>query len=59
MKYPDVSEKAWYEKYIDYVTDLGLMEGYEDGTFHPDNPATRAELATVVARLCEELNIKP
>lgn len=58
MKYPDIPEKAWYTEYVDYVTELGLMEGYEDGTFHPDRAASRAELATVVARLCEKLDIK-
>lgn len=59
MNYPDVPEKAWYTKYVKYVTDLGLMKGYEDGTFRPNNHMTRAELATVITRLCELLDIKP
>ncbi len=48
--YPDVSEDAWYYVAICTLTNGGLIEGYPDGTFRPDNPITRAELATIISR---------
>lgn len=41
----------WAEEAIEYARQQGLMEGYPDGTFKPDEPVTRAELAEVVWRL--------
>lgn len=41
----------WAEKEIRWCLDKGLMKGYPDGSFHPDKPVTRAELAAVLARL--------
>jgi hypothetical protein len=35
------------------VGTLGLMKGYPDGTFRPDEPVTRAELVSALYRLCE------
>ena len=49
-KYSDVKATDWYAKHIAYVSDKGLMEGYEDGSFKPEDKITRAEYATVVAR---------
>ena len=41
----------WAEKVIRRCIERGLMRGYEDGSFQPDKPVTRAELATVLDRL--------
>ena len=38
----------WAEKYIDSAESKGWIKGYEDGTFKPDNPITRAEFITLV-----------
>nr|WP_243734889.1 N-acetylmuramoyl-L-alanine amidase [Paenibacillus turpanensis] len=46
--YPDVPAGSWYEPYVKVVSDLGIMTGYEDGSFHPEDPVSRAELAKVV-----------
>ena len=43
----------WAEETIRWCMETGLMQGYEDGTFQPDKPVTRAELATVIKRLEE------
>lgn len=48
--YPDVDEESWYYIAICTLTNGGLIEGYPDGTFKPDNPITRAELATIISR---------
>lgn len=45
------TEKHWAKDYINFISDKGLMKGYADGTFKPDEKVTRAELATVLARM--------
>ncbi|WP_242985420.1 S-layer homology domain-containing protein [Vallitalea okinawensis] len=44
-------EGHWAEKNIEEATGAGLMIGYPDGTFRPDETVTRAEFATVLAKL--------
>ena len=46
-------EGHWAEEYITKVMDDGIMQGYPDGSFKPDQPVTRAELATVLAKIIE------
>lgn len=48
--------KHWAEAAIEKVKELELMSGYPDGTFKPDNPVTRAELASVLTRFYEMTN---
>lgn len=38
----------WAEKYIKNLYFADIFTGYEDGTFRPDTPITRAELAKVI-----------
>ncbi len=45
----------WAEKEINDWTSKGLIAGYEDSTFKPDNPITRAEFIALVNR---SFNIK-
>jgi uncharacterized protein YkwD len=33
---------------IAYITDAGIVQGYEDGTFRPDNPINRAEFTKIL-----------
>ena len=49
--FPDVPAGRWYTKYVSHLTQLGIMKGYEDGTFMPNNKITRAEFATIISRL--------
>jgi LmbE family N-acetylglucosaminyl deacetylase len=49
--YTDVPRNHWAARYIDEVTNAGVMRGYDDGSFHPDDPITRAELVTVLLQL--------
>lgn len=41
----------WAEDNIRWCIAHGLMTGYPDGSFRPNEPVTRAELATVLRRL--------
>jgi major membrane immunogen (membrane-anchored lipoprotein) len=40
----------WAEKPIQKLIDLGVINGYPDQTFKPDQPVTRAEFAKIVAK---------
>ena len=48
--YSDVPADAWYADFIDAAVDLGLIEGYPDGTIRPNATITRAESCTIVNR---------
>jgi len=41
--------------YIAVAVEEGLIDGYEDGTFRPNRPVTRAELAALLDRTGEQL----
>lgn len=49
-RYPDVLQH-WARGYIETASDFGLFTGYDDGTFRPQSPVTRAEFAVVLSRL--------
>ena len=43
----------WAESTINKWKDKGIIAGYTDGTFKPDNPVTRAELAKILTEAFE------
>ena len=49
--YTDVAEDANYSEAVTVLSGLGILTGYEDGSFKPDATITRAEFATVVIRM--------
>lgn len=49
--YSDVTQSDWGAQSIADVTKAGYMSGYPDGTFRPNQPITRAELAAIAARI--------
>jgi len=48
--FKDVPKGTWYYGYVNAAAKAGLVTGYEDGTYRPNNPVTRAELAVVGLR---------
>jgi hypothetical protein len=46
----------WAEKYIKKAEALGYVTGYEDGSFKPDQPITRAEAMTLINRVLERMD---
>ena len=48
--FPDVPIDHWAYKFIEYAKADDIVSSYPDGTFKPDQDATRADLASVVAR---------
>ena len=51
--YSDVSEDDWYNNAVSTLTNAGILDGYEDGTFKPNGNITRAEFATIAVRFFE------
>ncbi len=49
-QYNDVIGSEWYSQAIHAVSKAGLMSGYPDGSFKPDQSITRAELISVISR---------
>ena len=50
LTFPDLPEGHWAKPYIDDLTARGILNGLPDGTYAPDRPMTRAELAVQVAQ---------
>ncbi|MEM8808475.1 MAG: family 10 glycosylhydrolase [Cyanobacteria bacterium P01_G01_bin.38] len=43
-------QNHWAQDCIEKLTEQGLITGYPDGTFKPEQPVTRAEFATLVIK---------
>ena len=52
-KYSDVADNYWANEWIARATDAGVMIGYPDKTFKPDQPITKAEVFAVIAQLID------
>lgn len=44
-------ENHWAKTSINKAIQQGILKGYDDGTFKPDNPITRAEACAIIAKL--------
>ena len=51
--FEDTIASAWYIKYVNFASKAGIVGGYPNGTFGPDNNITRAEVAKVVTKILE------
>lgn len=49
LSFTDVPEGHWAKPYIDVLTAREVLNGLPDGSFAPDRPMTRSELAVQVA----------
>ena len=47
--FPDVKINDWFYGYVETAVKYGLVKGYPDGTFKPNNPVSRSEAITVLA----------
>lgn len=50
----DVTENDWAKDYIETLADKNIVSGYEDGTFGPYSPLTRAEAVAIINRVLVE-----
>ena len=52
--FSDVAADNSYKAAIDELVALKIVNGYEDGTFKPENTITRAELVSMLVRIVPE-----
>jgi Mg-chelatase subunit ChlD len=48
--FTDVAPDAWYTSYIEAAARVGLIQGFEDGTYRPNENITRAQACVIVNR---------
>ena len=48
--FTDVDIDAWYTEYVEAAARVGLIEGFQDGTFRPNTNITRAQACVIVNR---------
>ena len=48
--YSDMDENHWAYQSIKFLTEVGVVVGYPDGTYKPDIPVTRAEFASMAIK---------
>lgn len=54
--FSDVAVNSWYAPYVKWAHDTGVIRGYGDGTFGPEDIVTRAQMATMIANYIEKSN---
>ncbi|MEX1028564.1 MAG: S8 family serine peptidase [Paenibacillaceae bacterium] len=50
INFKDLSSEHWAYDYIRQGIDAGIIAGYEDGSFRPDQAISRAEMAVMIAK---------
>lgn len=53
-RFSDVEECSWYETAIAAMDSNKIMTGYSDGTFRPDQPMTRGEVASALYQIMKK-----
>lgn len=48
--FADIQEGAWYANGVMWAAENGIVTGYPDGNFGPDDPITREQMATIFYR---------
>jgi len=51
----DVGEGYWAKNEIEIAAIHGLVKGYEDGSYRPEHPITREEMAVMLGRVLTDL----
>ncbi len=50
LEFSDTDKDQWYADYVGWAVESGIVLGYNDNTFKPNNPVLRQELASLIAR---------
>lgn len=53
IEFTDVGADHWAKVFLDNLSAQGSVAGFPDGSFQPDRPITRLELAVHIARMFE------
>jgi hypothetical protein len=58
VSYSDVSGNYWARDFIVELTRRGILTGFPDGTFRPNEPVTRAQFAALVAAVFKKSKVR-
>jgi len=50
LSYPDCVAGSWYAKAVAWASEQGVVKGYDNGSFGPNDPITREQLAAMLHR---------
>lgn len=50
QRFSDVKKNDWYSRYVLKAESLGIIQGYNDGSFRPNEQVTRAEALAIIFR---------
>ncbi|MBD2066282.1 S-layer homology domain-containing protein [Leptolyngbya sp. FACHB-671] len=48
--FPDVRPDDWASVYIQALAERGIIQGFPDGSFRPNDPVTRAQFAVMIGK---------
>lgn len=54
--FKDIPPAYWAKGYVELAYELGIINGYEDGTFRPERPIRRDELTAMIVRTLKVSN---
>lgn len=57
--FKDVPEGHWASSAVGRLSQLGILEGFPDGTFRGDEPVSRFQAAAIVTRVLEKTAVPP
>lgn len=52
--FPDVKKDFWGREYIDKAVRAGVISGFDDGKFHPDEKITYEQAVKMIVQYCEK-----
>lgn len=58
ITFTDIKSNHWSYESIKALSQMGIINGYEDGSFRPDDKLTRAEAVTILVKYSLKDNIK-
>ena len=53
VSFPDVAEDAWYTDAVRWAVSEGVVSGYDNGNFGPEDVVTREQLAVILYALAD------
>ncbi len=56
--YPDVEDNVWYSEALAFCINIGIVTGFEDGTMRPNAEISRAEMAVMLVKLMDYLELE-
>ena len=53
VSFGDVADGAWYAKAVRWAAGSGVVKGYDNGNFGPDDAVTREQMVTILYRFAQ------